>query len=140
MTSRALFFNAKFHSYILTLFSMCIRVSSSFSFFANSFISSIYIRWLIFTCDLLSLYPVVHFLSMWFSGIMAIMNSRSDSVSPWKIPLWIFISGKLFPPAVNSTLQFFTVFSMKFMTSCDILYILRQFIIQLCGPISYAFL
>ena len=64
---------------------------------------------------------------------MAIMNSRGDSASPWKIPLWIFVSAKLFPPAVNSTLQFFMFFSMKFMISCDILYILRQFIIQLCG-------
>ena len=31
------------------------------------------------------------------------------------------------------------VFSIKFMTSCDILYILRQIIIQLFGTISYAF-
>ena len=57
---------------------------------------------------------------------MAIMNCKGDSASPWKIPLWIFASAKLFPPAVNSTLQFFMVFSMKFMTSCDILYILRH--------------
>ena len=77
---------------------------------------------------------------MWFSGFMAIMNSRGDSASPWKIPLWIFVSAKLLPLAVNSTLQFFMFFSMKFMTSCDILYILRQFIIQLGGTISYAFL
>ena len=69
-----------------------------------------YIRWLIFSCDLLSLYPAVHFLSMWISGIMAIMNIRGDSASPWKIPLWIFVSAKLFPPDVNSTLQFFMVF------------------------------
>ena len=26
-----------------------------------------------FSCDLLSLYPAVHFLSMWLSGIMAII-------------------------------------------------------------------
>ena len=45
---------------------------------------------------------------------MAIMNSQGDSASPWKIPLWIFVSARLFPPAVNSTLQFFMVFSMKF--------------------------
>ena len=79
-----------------------------------------YIRWLTFSCDLLSLYQAVHFLSMWFSGIMAIMNSRGDSASPWKIPPWIFVSAKLFPPAFNSTLQFFMFFSMKFMVSCDI--------------------
>ena len=72
--------------------------------------SSMYIRWLIFSCNLLSLYPAVHFLSMWFSGIMVIMSSRGDSASPWKIPLQIFVSAKLFPPAVNSTLQFFMFF------------------------------
>ena len=43
------------------------------------------------------------------------------------IPLWIFASGKLLPPTVNSTLQVFMVFSIKFMTSSDILYILMQF-------------
>ena len=75
-----------FWLYILTV---CIRVSSSFSFFANSLMSSMYIRWFIFSCDLLSLYPAVHFLTMWFSGIMAIMNCRGDSASPWKILLWI---------------------------------------------------
>ena len=32
------------------------------------------------------------------------------------------------------------VFSMKFTISCDISYILRQFIIQLCGTISYSFI
>ena len=109
--------------YILTA---CMRISSSFSFFANSLTSSMYIRWLIFSCDLLRLYPAVHFLSIWLSGIMAIMNSKGDSASPWKIPLWIFVSAKLLPPAVRSTLQVCMVFSMKFMTLCDILYILRQ--------------
>ena len=71
--------------------------------------------------------------------IMAIMNSKGDWASLRKIPLWIFASAKLLPPAVNSTLQVFMVLSIKIMTSCDILYILRQFIIQLCGTISYAF-
>ena len=102
--------------------------------------SSIYIRCLIFSCDLQSLYPAMHFLSMWLSGIIAIINSNSDSASPWNITLWIFASVKLFPPHVNSTFQVFMVFSIKFMTSCDILYILWQFIIQLCGTISYSFL
>ena len=50
--------------------------------------SSMYIRWLIFSFDLLSLYPAMHFLSMWLSGIMAIMNSKDDSASP----RWIFVS------------------------------------------------
>ena len=115
------------------------RVSSSFSFFANNLMSSMYIRWLI-SWDLLNLYPAVHFLSMWFSGIIAIMNSKGDSASPWKMPLWIFVSAMLLPPAVSSTLHVFMVCSMKFMTSCDILCILRQCNIQLCGSISYAFL
>ena len=55
---------------------------------------------------------------------MAIMISKGDSASPWKMPLWIFVSAMLLPPAVSSTLQVCMVFSMKFMTSCDILYIL----------------
>ena len=96
------------------------RVSNSFSFFANAFMSSMLIRWFIFSCDLLSVYPAAHFLRMWFSGIMAIMNSKGDSASPWKMPLWIFVSAKFLPPAVRSTLQVFMVCSMKFMTSCDI--------------------
>ena len=93
-----------------------------------------------FSCNLPSLYPAVHFLSMWLSGNMAIMNSKGDRASPWKIPLWIFASAYLLPPAINSTLQLFMVLSMKFMTPSDILYILRLFIIQLGGTISYAFL
>ena len=56
------------------------------------------------------------------------------------IPLWIFVSAKLFPPAVDSILQVLMVFSIKFMISSDILYILQQFIIHICGTISYAFL
>ena len=115
-------------------------VSSSFSFFANSLMSSIYIRWLIFSCDLLSLYPAVHFLSICLSDIMAIINNKGESASLWKIALCILLSTKLLPPAVSSTLQVCMIFSMKFMTSCDILYILWQCINQLCGTISYTFL
>ena len=77
---------------------------------------------------------------MWLSDIIAIRNSKGEWPSPWKIPLWIFVLAKLLPPAVNSTLQVFMVFSIKFMTLSDILYILRQFIIQLYGTILYAFL
>ena len=123
--------------YILTV---CIRVSKPFSFFERSLKSSMYFRWLIFSCDLQSLYPAVHFFSTWLSGIIAITNSNGDSTSPWNIHLWIFASAKLFSPAVNSTLQVFMVFWRKFMTSSDILHILRQVIIQLFGDISYAFL
>ena len=97
------------------------------------------IKWLIFSCDLLSLYPAEHFLSMWLSGIMAIMNSNGDRASHWIILLWIFASAKLLPRTVNSALQIFMVFSIKFMTWCDILYILSQFNIRLCGTISYTF-
>ena len=98
----------------LYIFTACIRVSNSFSFFANSLMSSMYIRWLIFSCDLVSLYPAVHFLCMWLSGIIAIIKSNGDSASLWNITLWIFASAKLFAPAVNSTHQIFKVFYVKF--------------------------
>ena len=62
-----------------------------------------------FSCDPLSLNLAVHFLSMWLRGIVAIMNSKGDRASPWKIPLWIFASDKLLPPAVNSDLQVFII-------------------------------
>ena len=135
------FFYAKFHSYALTLYSNSEyeRFQLFFLFFANNLMSSMYIRWVI-SCDLVCLYPAMHFLCMWLSGIMAIMNSKGDIASPWKIPLWIFVSANLLPPAVSSTLQFCMVFSMKFMTWCDILYILRLYIIQVCGTLSYTFL
>ena len=87
----------------LHILNVCIRVFISFSFMANSLMSSLYIRWLILSCDFLSLYPAVHFLSMWLSGIIRIINSIGDSVSPWNISLWNFASTKLFPPAVDST-------------------------------------
>ena len=53
--------------------------------------SSMYIRRLIFPCDLLSLYPAVHFLSMWLSGIMAIIiiNYLKPYICLWIInPNW----------------------------------------------------
>ena len=112
--------------YILTA---CMRVSSSFSYLENSLMSSMYIKWLIFSCDLLSLYPAVHFLSMWLSGFIVILNSNGDIASSSKLPLSIFASAKHLPPAVNSTFQVFMVFSVWFMTTSDILYILKQFII-----------
>ena len=68
------------------------------------------------------------------------MNSNDDSVSPWNTHICILASAKLLPTTVNSTLQVFIVFSIKFITLCDILYILRLFIIQLCRVISYGFL
>ena len=95
--------------------------------------------WQTIWCRPCTLYPSVHFLCMRFNGIIAITNSNGDSASPWNMPLWIFTSVKLFPPAVISTLQFSMVFSINFMTSPDILYILKQSVFQLCGTISYAF-
>ena len=50
----------------------------------------------------------IFFLCCW----VAIINSNGDSASPWNIPFLIFASEKLFPPAVNSTLQVFMVFSI----------------------------
>ena len=64
-------------------------------------------------CNLLSLYLAVHFLRMWLSDIMVITNSIGDSTSSWNMSLWIFTSTKLFPPAVNSTLQVSMVFSIN---------------------------
>ena len=107
---------------------------------ANSLSSSMYMRWLISSCNLVSLNPPVHFLSIWLNVIIAITNSNDDSASPWNIPLWIYTFAKIFLPAFSFTLQFFMVSSMNLMTSSDILHILRNFIIQLCRTISIAFL
>ena len=63
---------------------------------------------------------------MWLSGIMAVMNSNGIE---HLLEIYHFASAKHLPPTVNSTLQVFIVFSIKFMTSSGILYILRQFII-----------
>ena len=71
----------------LNILTACFRASSSFSFFEKSLISSMYIRWLIFSCDSVSFYLAMHFPSMWLSVIIAITNSNGDSSSPWKIPL-----------------------------------------------------
>ena len=117
----------------------CIRVSSYLPFLANSLMSFLYSWSLVFSFDLVSLYPAIHFLSMWLSGIIAIINNNGESAFPWKAPFWIFPSFRLFLPAVDSTLQFFMVFSVNFMTSSDILYSIRQSIIQLCEIISNAF-
>ena len=68
------------------------------------------------------------------SDIIAIINKNGDSAFPWNIPFWIFASAQLFPPTVNFPFHVFMVFSIKFIGSSDILYILRQFNIPLCGP------
>ena len=66
-------------------------------FFANSLMSSMYIMWLIFSCNLLSLYPAVHFLSKQLSGIIAIIYSNAESASPWSTFLcsWLQLSFSL---------------------------------------------
>ena len=86
----------------LYLLIVCIRISSSFSFFGNSLMSSVYIKWLIFSNDFVNLEPPLHFLSMWSSGTTVISGKNRESASPRKIHPWIFISTKLFPPAINS--------------------------------------
>ena len=65
---------------------------------------------------------------------IAITNSNGDGGSPWNIPRSQFASAKFFPPAVNSTLQVFMVFMIKFMTSSDILYIWGSLLSSLAGP------
>ena len=50
-----------------------------------------YIRLLIFSCDLLSLYPAVHFLSKWLSGILAIMNRQASSKCDSALLLFFFL-------------------------------------------------
>ena len=87
----------------------------------------------------LAIYWVCTRLTMWLIGIMAITNSNGDSASPWNMPLWIFTSAKLFPPAVNFTLQVSIVFSINCWIWSGILYILRQCSIPIWGIISQAF-
>ena len=106
--------------YILTV---CIRVFNSFLFFGKSLMSPMYIKRLIYSCYLLSLYPAEHFLKMWLSHIMAITNINGDTASPWNTFLWIFTSVNLFLPAINSTFQVCMVFSINCTTWSGILYI-----------------
>ena len=51
-----------------------------------------YIRWLIFSFDFskfVAPHPVL-LLSIWFSGIIAILNGSGETESPWIMPLGIF--------------------------------------------------
>ena len=141
----------------LYILSSWMMLSNSFLLVANSLMPSMYIRWLDCSYVFTSLFLTVHFLIMWLSRIFAITNSKCDSASPWRIPLWIFTSSMLSPPAVSSTYQFYVVFSIKFMTFSDILCILRQYFdeeiwhphtfaglwekeLWLCGNILHTFL
>ena len=89
------FFIPIYWLYILTAY---IRVYKSFFFFFFCKHFDV-VTWsgCLFSCNLWSLYLVVHFLSMWLRGIIAITSSNDDSASPWKIPLWIFTKVKFFP-------------------------------------------
>ena len=94
-----------------------------------------YIRRLNFSCYLVSLYPPVHFQYDWVASsqsqiIMVIMHLPERYLSGF-LPKVNFYT-------VSSTLQFSVVFLVNFMSSSDILYILRQSII--CGNMSYVFL
>ena len=57
----------------LHILTVCIWVFNSFSFLANSLMST-YIRWLIFSCDLWSLYFSAHFLNMWVGWVLWNIN------------------------------------------------------------------
>ena len=80
---------AHFSSQIIFLCSDCkfSPVSNSFSFLASSLMSSMCIRWLIFSCNLPWLFPPAHFWSVWLRHNIDTTNSNRDSASPWNIPL-----------------------------------------------------
>ena len=65
----------------LYILNICIGVSNTFWFLANSFMSSM--RW-IFFCDLVSLYPPVHLWSLWLGGTITIKNINDDTAFLWK--------------------------------------------------------
>ena len=94
-----------------------------------------------FLAILLSLSPSHLSTLFWvcgYRGIMAIMNSKGGT-DVYLVGKYLF--GSLFNPSFFLQVQVFMVFSTKFMTSCDILYILRQLLmIQICRTISYDFL
>ena len=57
----------------LNILTICIRFSNCISFLVNSLMSSLYIRWLIFSCDLVSLYPPVHWVASLLSQILMVI-------------------------------------------------------------------
>ena len=83
----------------LYMFIIYIRVSNPLSFLAKK----VWCRpctsngWS-FSCDLLSFFPLVHFLS------------NGDCASSWNMLLWIYTFAELFSHAVSSTLQISMVF------------------------------
>ena len=78
-----------------------------------------------FSCDLWNFYLPEHFLSIVLRGIISITNSNCDSASSWEIPVWVFTSAKLFFLQLSIQMfKFSILFSINFMTSPDILFIL----------------
>ena len=138
---------------------VCIRISNIF----NIFISPMYMRWSIFTCDFVNLYFCC--ISWWFftgvcvtpsllespglfsvfwpfsimlsfSSIIAIININGESESPGKKTL--FISLKVCSFAACYIFQIFMIFlKLSFL---DNWYIFWHSIIQVCRNISLAFL
>ena len=100
---------------------VCIRVFYSFSFLAN-----MYIKWLIFSYDLLSLYPALNFLRKWFSG-----TSNFNGICISESLLLLSLSLLLSIPSLHVSM----VFSVNCMTPSGIWYILRQCNIYLWGTI-----
>ena len=134
-------FYAKFHSYILTLYSYCF-VSVSPVLFAFLQILLCYIYIYIYIYKIINTFlwlgkilAPVHLQSTWLSNIIAIATNSGQSESPWKITIWIFTPARAWPPAINSTLQFSMTFMMKFMISSDILYIFKHYYSRLRGHI-----
>ena len=96
--------------------------------------------WLIFSGDLLSLYPPVYFMSKWLRVFIAFTNNNGDCASPWNIPLG-FLLQLCFSLLLSIQLSIFSLFfSLRLMISSYILYILKLFIFQFWGTILYAFL
>ena len=62
---------------------------------------------------------------------IAIINSNGKNASRWKMPNYLLTITKVVPPAFNSTFQLLMASVRILMTLLDILYILRQYFIQL---------
>ena len=82
-----------FWLYIVTA---CVRFWNCFSFLAHSLMSSMYIRWLIFSCNLIRLYPSVHFQNMWVTSslsqiVMVITHLPGIYVSEFSTLLIFFL-------------------------------------------------
>ena len=123
--------------YILT---SCINVSNSFSFLVNNLMSSIYVRYFFFCCCFFFLRCKFLTACAFLSSIIAITNSYGENVSPWKISLWIFSSAEIVPPAVHSTLEFYIVSVFNLIALSLIVYIFREYLMQLSRTILYLFL